>query len=456
MKIPNPFISHTFDPEQGEVAQINQALIFWIASVTLIVVAATPLETALVPFAAILDRVYASAAWTSALQNISGKFASLDRDGMLRLVTDSAIIPAKKLLFLISFTTLLYWPLRSLKRSPWLFLGGGKRVWLAFRLFIVLAILVVPLRLQSLGDSYAHMSISPFEEPFGVLHRRLVMPAVANLVGLSGYAFYLLFSLTLAFILLYLVLIWLEKSDLKVNLVLIASLLTCSFFIYGFEMPGYPDQLAMVFLMLIMLLPLTDLGKLGLAALALVTHEASVLMLLPVALFTFSKREQHQFLILMVVYAALVAAGVGFNVQSLLEAHGDVGGKRPWEHLVEKPLLLVAGVFVAYKLFWIVNGVAVVKAWKSGGRRDALFFVTALLLPLAILPFAVDASRLAGFGFAGMLLALKFVLDRGMISPVAMTVFSILNLIIPSFYVGLNSGIVLQPGLYKLLWGWLF
>lgn len=456
MRLRNLFHSYTFDAEQGETKQLNQMLIFWIAVVALFAVATISLETALLPFAAMLDKIRSSPEINSYLQAVSGKFASLDREGMLRLVTVSVIIPIKKIVFLLSVATLLFWPLKSLRRAPWLLLGGRARLWIATKAFCFMALLVFPLRLRSLGDSYAHMSISPFDEPFGVLYRRLLMPAIANIFGLSGYVFFLALSLIIAFVLLYILLVWLEKSDVKVNQIFLVSLLTCSFFIYAFEMPGYPDQLAMIFLILIVLLPLSELGKLSLAALALATHEASVLMLFPVVLFTFSQKEQQRFFLLILLYGLLALAGAGFDIRSLVNIHSSVGAAKPLTYFIENPLLLFAGVFIGYKLFWIAIGIAVVKTWNIGDRRLSLFILVALFTPLIILPFAVDTSRLAGLGFFGMLLAVKFLMERNIINPAVAVAFSIANLLIPSFYVGLNSGIVFQPGLYRLVWWWMF
>lgn len=429
---------------------------FWIAALLLFAVATTPLETALRPLAALLELVYASPAVADFLRTISGKFASHDRDGMLRLMTLTFIIPAKKIAFLVSLATLLYWPLKAMRRAPWLLLGGRKRLWTAAAMSGVAALLIFPFPLRSLGDSYARMSISPFDEPAGILYRRILMPALAHITGMSGYAFYLVFALLVAVLFLYILLAWFQKSDITLTRLFLISMLTGSFFIYALQMPGYPDQLAMVFVMLSVMLPLSAPGRLSLAALALATHEASVLMLLPLAFFSFPLNERRGLLLLIAAYAAFVFAGIGFDIGKLLADHGDVGAMTPWLYFTGNPLTALAGVLAAYKLFWIVIAIGIVTAWRSGDKRFAAQILATVLLPLIIIPFAADTSRLAGFGFFGMLLAVKCVMEKKVMSPAATTVLALLNLFIPSVYVGLNTGVVMQPGLYKALWGWLF
>jgi hypothetical protein len=66
----------------------------------------------------------------------------------------------------------------------------------------------------------------------------------------------------------------------------------------------------------------------------------------------------------------------------------------------------------------------------------------------------VDTSRLMGFAFPGLLLAIRTI--RHQMAPRAaertLAIVFAANLLIPSFYVGLNTGIVLRPGLYEQMY----
>ncbi len=431
--------------------------LFAVAVGVLFAIVATPLETSLAPFQILLDAVYESPDLTRLLAGISGKFASSPREDVVRLMLESFVLPVKKLGFVFSVATLLYFAFKNLKRAPWLWLGWRERLRTAGQLSFLLACLVLPLKLRSLGDSYARLSLSPFDEPFGIFYRRLLMAGLANTVGLSGYVLYLLFSILLTVVLVYLVLSFFQKNGVRLSIQTLLSLFTSSFVLYGFEMPGYPDQLAMIFLLLMILLPESPYGRLSLVALSLATHETSMLMILPVAFVTFTKRERYGLIWLVAAYALLAVAGLRFDVVRLFTTHAyfDVTGNSAWDYLITHPLLAMAGILVAFKLFWIVGCVAAIKAWRNAERSVAWSILTPMLLPLVIIPFAVDTSRFAGFGFLGLLVALQYVVEREVLKPKALNTIAIVNLILPSVYVGLNSGVQMFPGLYHVVYGWL-
>lgn len=443
-------------PEGDTESHGKGSALFAAAVGVLFLIVATPKESALAPFELLIDLVYDSPPITHVLAGLSGKFASSSREEILRLVVASVIIPIKKLGFLFSVATLLYFALKNLKRAPWLWIGWGTRLRKALLMSVILACLVLPLQLRSLGDSYAQMSLSPFEEGFGILYRRLLMPALANTIGLSGYVFYLLFSIGLAVVLVYVVLSWFDKNGVHVSRIVVLSLFTSSFVLYGFELPGYPDQLAMILFMLMMVLPESPYGRLSLVALSLATHEASIVMILPAAFLMFTKRERQGAMGLIVAYALFVLTGQGFDVAPLFQAHMyfDATGNSAWAYLMSSPLLAVAGIFVAFKLFWLLGFGAAIEAWRNADRAVARTVLTSMLLPLAIVLFAVDTSRFAGFGFFGLLVALQYVVEHEVFGPKTLRALSLANLILPSVYVGLNSGVMMFPGLYRVVYGW--
>lgn len=450
------FAAHRDDAHEADGEALLHRRAAFAAAVVLFLVVTMPLEASLLPFHVALDVILESPSLREVLSSISGKFASSTREELVQLAVGSFVIPLKKVGFILSISVLLFLAFRSIKRAPWLWFGWRARLRKAAVLSLLIACLVLPLKLRSLGDLYARMSLSPFEEPFGLIYRRALMPALANTLGLSGYVLYLLFSIFFTVLLVYLVLAYFEKNGTRLSSVTVLSLLTSSFVMYGFEMPGYPDQLAMIFLLLMLLLPPSMHARLSLVALSLATHEASVLMMLPVIAFFFTREEQQSTMKLLGVYAFLVLAGTQFDVERLFTAHAffDATGFSPWDYIVRNPTAALVGIAVAYKLFWIVIATAAVRALKGGEPTVARTIIACTLVPLVVIPFAVDTSRFAGFGFLGLLAAVRYVVDQKVLTGRTFDIVAIMNLLIPSVYVGLNSGVAMFPGLYSLLYCW--
>ncbi|HXG01565.1 MAG TPA: hypothetical protein VNL69_12285, partial [Bacteroidota bacterium] len=123
-------------------------------------------------------------------------------------------------------------------------------------------------------------------------------------------------------------------------------------------------------------------------------------------------------------------------------------------YIVRNPTAALVGIAVAYKLFWIVTATAAVRALKGGEPTVARTIIACTFVPLVVIPFAVDTSRFAGFGFLGLLSAVRYVVDQKVLAGRTLDLVAIINLLIPSVYVGLNSGVAMFPGLYSLLYCW--
>lgn len=198
-------------------------------------------------------------------------------------------------------------------------------------------------------------------------------------------------------------------------------------------------------------------GRSRFAALSLATHEASILMILPAALLMFPKRERNGVLLLSAAYCLAVIAGQRFDVASLFSSHlyFDATGISAWEYLAAQPLLAALGVLVAFKLFWLVGMLAAIGAWRNAERPVATTILALMLLPLMLVPFAVDTSRFAGFGFFGLLVAVRYAIEHEVLKPKTFMALSVVNLLIPSVYIGVNSGVMLFPGLYRVVYWWM-
>lgn len=89
--------------------------------------------------------------------------------------------------------------------------------------------------------------------------------------------------------------------------------------------------------------------------------------------------------------------------------------------------------------------------------HDLIFMLACAAAGILMTVFGVDTSRLMGFAFPGFLVALAVVtkyLEQGKAKRLLIPLF-IVNLLLPSFNIGLNSGIEFFPGLYQFLYGWM-
>jgi hypothetical protein len=83
-----------------------------------------------------------------------------------------------------------------------------------------------------------------------------------------------------------------------------------------------------------------------------------------------------------------------------------------------------------------------------------MFIAGCVFAGVLITILGVDTSRHMAVAFPGVLVALETIrehMPRDPANRILSIVFSA-NMIIPSFYVGLNMGIVWRPGLYKTLY----
>ncbi len=428
---------------------------FWFAVVVLFVVAVTPFETAVMPLTAFLDWVYASSSRTESLREISGKFARSDRTEFLNILVSSLLIPTKKILFLVSVFALVL-PIASATRALFRF-GEPEMLRRLMRktmvVFGALVVLVIPFGLKSLGDNYGELSLAPFGAPASLFSRRLLVPGLAESIGLSGYFYYFLFSMAIAFAVVMLLVLWFELSGIQLDLIALISICTSSFVYFNFAFPGYVDGMLVGFVLLLGVVPLDSRSRLGVVALSLCTHELSILMLAPLAILFFSKEERIQAFLVFLVYGLLF---VLLNIpwmDRLIENHRSFPpyGISPVQYFSDNPGLLVGGVAIAFKLFWVVPIVAILYAIRNEEVRIAWAIAAVILFPLASLPFALDTSRLMGWSFVALLIGLQYLINTGVLTQRSVRVLAVANLLVPSFYIGLNSGIISQPGLYDVI-----
>ncbi|NJK67495.1 MAG: hypothetical protein HC941_14060 [Microcoleus sp. SU_5_3] len=345
------------------------------------------------------------------------------------------IISIKGFLFFVAFLALACPIIVSVMRSPsfWHKLGIKRIAVAAVYFFLALSLLAFPYSypyglnahpsgLSGLGLSYGKMSLSPFAESYEIVARRLLKPAIAYFIQMQGNLLYYLFSLICIYILIFMTLVFLEskissKHRIGENKLIIytrkfwvyLSVMTSSYMMVCFQWPGYPENISFILILLAACLPMSRQARLGIVALCMVNHDGSAFALIPIILFCFPKQERIPALFTVVLFYGIWFFSHGLNLHKGLASHVVVGNHSNWSLLTKNPGLAVAGVFFAYKLLWFLLLYATQRLWSQGEREIALAIASITLFSLVMLLLAWDTTRLTGFGFLGMLIALVVV-----------------------------------------------
>ncbi|HTY10611.1 MAG TPA: hypothetical protein VMF88_06030 [Bacteroidota bacterium] len=319
--------------------------------------------------------------------------------------------------------------------------------------FICCGALVIPAKLGIMGVGYGEMSKDPFHflDASDQIYQRLLMPAAAFFFQLRGPLLYHLFSLSLTFCLIFFTLLFFEVQGIRTSLLERISIATTTFIITQFQSPGYTEQLALLIVLIVVIVPMGALPKIAAVTLALFAHEVSALLFIVLALVSFTKGERLWVGTVLVVYISFWLMSFGFNV-SALSGVRSVGGFSGFAWLNRHPLREVGGIAVSYKLLWVVFAAALI--FKGREAKRLLLF---LLPGIVATVFGVDTSRLMAFSFLAILFALMYVKRHALFSERVLQLLLGLNLCLPSVYIGLNSGLVYFDGLYQLIYrGYLF
>ncbi|MFZ5908591.1 MAG: hypothetical protein ACOYYU_01075 [Chloroflexota bacterium] len=307
---------------------------------------------------------------------------------------------------------------------------------------------------QAMGARYAEISEHPFTQGNSRYSARLFMPAMAYILFFRGNWLYYLFFLGLTVGLIALLLHW-NKASGGLNAWQCLSLCTSSFVLFQFQSPGYPDVLVFIFFLLVMCDAFGEDAKLSLLILALVTHEASLLVGAVLAWRYLSRGRFIAYISSLVVYTGIGLIATGFHLEALNRySVSDMSGI---EWVLHAPLKELLGVFIAFKALWAVifSGIALGIRHKLHGETKFIIFTT--LAGLVMTCLAIDTSRMMGFAFPGLLAALSVIrqtLPRRTIQWFYVFIF-LLNIVLPSFSVELNAQIGFAPGLYQRIYAWL-
>lgn len=280
------------------------------------------------------------------------------------------------------------------------------------------------------------------------------MPAMAYILFFRGNWLYYLFFLGLTVGLIALLLQW-NKENGRLNAWQFLSLCTSSFVLFQFQSPGYPDILVFIFFLLVMQDGFNKDAKLSMLILALATHEASLLVGAVLAWRYLSRGKFIAFISSLAVYTGIGLIASGFHIEALNRYNvSDMPGI---EWVLRAPLKELLGVFIAFKALWGVIFAGIALGIRHKFHREAKFIIFTTLAGLLMTFLAIDTSRMMGFAFPGLLIALSVIrqtLPRRTIQRFYASIF-LLNIVIPSFSVELNAQVGFAPGLYQRVYAWL-
>jgi hypothetical protein len=405
-------------------------------------------------------------------------------------ITGHVFVPLKELLFLLSLMIIAYPIIRCVSKSRdfWRRVGNKQIVLPALALFLGLSFLVFPYSyprglhshpsgLAGMGEWFGQMSAGPFQENNPMISKRLLKPAIAHFIHLDGYLRYYFFSLICTYILILLTVVFLESRLLPatsqedhhlpsprptVKWLIYFSAMTSSFILTDFQWPGYSDQLSFILLLLMAIIPMTPQARLATIALGLVNHDGIVLAFVPVFLCCFPKTERVPAVLEVGLFYVIVAASYGFSVHKGLQVQqtfSDSGSGFVWEAVLGNPGFFLASLFFTYKLLWIAPAVAVAMLWNQKDKATSAAIVGITFFPVVLTLIAWDTTRVAGFGWLGLLIAVGVLLREWSRQPkayhYALLALISANLLIPSYNVVLGFKDSFSkypyPGFYMVL-----
>ena len=303
---------------------------------------------------------------------------------------------------------------------------------------------------KSMGVGYALRSIAPFMQETDWWYKRLLMPVFAHVLFFRGGWLYFIFSHIVTVFFLVILRSYLKNEGVTLPFWQFLSLCTSSFVIFQFQSPGYSDVLAFGLLVLVMSKGFTLTSKLSLLVFALLTHEASLFIGVVLAWRYLNKKYLLAYLLVLLTYGFVWLAGYGFQVENLLTSHSSAGmSSVQWVFQNLKQEFI--GLFISFKALWLLPVVALYIDIKRKYWKNVLFLGLCLFIAVLMTFLGIDTSRMTGWAFPMILVSLQVIytyFEPRVVSRFLSVVF-LINILIPSFYIGLNSWISFRHGLYR-------
>jgi hypothetical protein len=301
----------------------------------------------------------------------------------------------------------------------------------------------------SFGRSYARISTDPFNQDVGQLYRRLLEPALAYLYHLDGFLF-ILVAWGFVFLAALLVKAYLKSKFIFPSSLEEVSFLTVGIFASSYQCPGYSEILVLSFA-LVALFEFEEHGKftnpcLMCFALSLMAHESvAVLIFIPMLLVYFGRPSWHKAGAMMGIYLFSLFANFGFHAEIPFRVQAMISDVPANFYFHHYPTRVVAAWLLAFKGIWVLVAVGLWQMWKRD-RRSMWFCMLTIAFATASTYIAVDYTRMIELATLGVLVCL--VSARKYLWPPLFTGIVALNLLVPSFYMGGNSGLITFRGLY--------
>ena len=363
----------------------------------------------------------------------------------LNISRDSAVL-TRGLIFFFALIILFYYVFRNI---------GSLKSFLSWDIFFrsaavffFLAILVSTLRATYMGEVYANISLSPFDQDLGFFYRRILEPALAYFLQFKGQVLYSLFHFLITFSCIYLIILWLEKKLLvKFKIWQLVSMMTAGIIVQQFESPGYPEQIILLLALLSFFIPLNKYGRISLLALMFLTHESAALFIGFIFSWLYFPREERKFyLLLPLAFYFLWLANYNFNFIDLFLGHLTLANGNAMSAFLKNIKWTLLPVFFAYKFLWIFVVLGWYYYFKNKDYKPLIQTAAMVIAPLALV-MVPDTSRVIAWGNIGVFLAIAYSSKylRGRLFNLVL----ILNLALPSVAVGIGTrGPVSYPGLY--------
>jgi hypothetical protein len=331
---------------------------------------------------------------------------------------------------------------------------GQRKLWINLLIaFAVASVFLLKLQPAGMGRLYAEASVEPFLMEPGFYHRRILMPALAHGLHLSGVLyglfFWLVFALTAALANAYL-----EVKGVVLSRLETASLFTTGIFGTSLGLPGYGEILVLG-LALFALLDFERAGRSGIVqlicfGLALLTHESAAMLVFgTLGLCLFGLRFLVHLAALLGFYLLLFALSFGLDVHAAASSQLTGGVSNAGRVVRTFPYVLLAVVTV-WKLGLAVAAMAAARSIAAREYRTAAIIGMAFAGGILLCAIATDYSRMIAFGTFALLIALPWVLPT--LSDRQRSWLAAANLLFPTIYVSLR-GAHSYAGLYGVLLG---
>jgi hypothetical protein len=333
---------------------------------------------------------------------------------------------------------------------------GAAALW-AVVLIAIAAVYVTPaLHGVNHGDLYTQLANVPFapSNSCNPLQSRILTPAVAHILGFTGWR-YILFPLLMGALLLALVYAGFRRENFEPSECIAAAALIAfsSPLLFLLHFQGYTDTTTYVLVYAVLLCADRPLIWPVLFAAAVLNHESALFLLPWLLLFTLWRPQGWKKTAVGFALLAALLLGVrsyqneiyrlcpgAFSPATYFER------RRIWANLRGIALFFPWGFFEAFKLFWFLPLAAATVLWARARKAEALLLTLPVLGALAQLPLGTDTSRLMGLAFPAVLLSLTPLREAwGAGFNQRLWMLILLNFLVPQYYVGQHLAIYLIP-----------